>query len=75
MASPDGAYEGNLGDATDQEWLDAHEKLVQLLEHDDSFPNEELSFIWDPELDPATLIDDDEVDHGPEVDNGSAHEG
>lgn len=67
--------EGNLGSATDEEWLAAHEKLVELVRDDPDFPDEELSFIWDNELDPTDLIDPTEVDHGPADDSRKFHGG
>lgn len=61
--------EADLGSVTDAEWLEAHAALSELVADDPDFPNEELTFIYDPDLDPRTLIADDEVDHGP----GSDH--
>lgn len=61
--------EADLGSATDVEWLEGHEALAQVVAGMDDFPDEELSFIWDEGLNPATLIDPDEVDHGPERDH------
>lgn len=65
--SPD-PLEGDLGSVTDAEWIEGHETLTHLLAGT-GFPAEELTFIWDPDLDPATLIDGDEVDHGPARDD------
>ena len=59
------ALEADLGSVTDVEWLEGHDRLTQLLAGTD-FPAEELTFIWDPDLNPQTLIDSAEVDHGPE---------
>lgn len=61
--------EANLGSLTDEEWLEGHAKLTDLVRDDPDFPDEELTFIWDPDLDPRTLIDDDEEDHAPRGDD------
>ncbi len=63
MTSPE-PHEARLSLATDQEWLDGHAALTDLLEGSD-FPMEELTFIWDPALSPSSLIEPDEVDHAP----------
>jgi hypothetical protein len=59
---PDGAdeaLEGQLGTVTDDEWRTAHEALIA----SGDLPADELTYTWNPELDPATLIGDDEVNH------------
>lgn len=63
-----GTLEGNLGDVTDEEWLEGHAKLVELVGDSDDWPTQEFTFIWDKDLDPVELIDPDEVDHSPGVD-------
>lgn len=64
MTQPAPDAEARLGSATDEEWLEGHTRLTELVKGTD-FPEEQLSFIWDPDLDPSTLIDPDEVDHAP----------
>lgn len=53
--------EANLRDLTDDQWLDGHASLVESGQVD-TFPPHELTFVWDPQLDPATLIDPAEHD-------------
>lgn len=68
MTEPRPDAEADLGSVTDVEWFEGHEALAAVVAGMDDFPDAELTFIWDRDLDPATLIDPDEVDHGPEVD-------
>ena len=53
--------EPGLASVTDEEWLEAHERLFST----GAFPEGELDFIWDPSLDPQVLISDDERDEAP----------
>jgi hypothetical protein len=69
MSEPHPEAEADLGSITDVEWLEGHEKLTEMVAGMPDFPDAELTFIWDPDLDPATLIDPSEVDHGPESDH------
>lgn len=65
MAEPRPDAEADLGSVTDVEWLEGHEKLARVVAGMDDFPDEELTFIWAPEMDPAGLIDPDEIDYSP----------
>lgn len=69
MTEPAPDAEADLGSVTDAEWREGHERLTEIVAGMDDFPDAELTFIWDPDVDPATLIDPAEVDHGPEVDD------
>lgn len=73
-AEPTAAHEADLGTATDEQWLDAHAKLTDLLAGTD-FPAEELTFVWDPELPASSLIDPAEADHGPAYADPEATDG
>lgn len=62
MTAPlDDAAEGNLGSVTDEEWRAAHERLRAT----GAIPEEELAFTWDPDLDPATLVQPGEAEADP----------
>ena len=69
MTEPRPDAEADLGSVTDVEWLEGHENLAEVVAGMDDFPDEELTFIWDPDKDPADLIDPAEVDHGPRRDD------
>jgi hypothetical protein len=53
--------EANLGTLTDEQWIAGHSALVEM----GDIPPEELTFIWDPTLNPADLIDPAEVEEAP----------
>lgn len=57
-------HEANLSTATDEEWLEAHARLTEEGAAA-SFPQHELTFVWDPDLDPQSLIDENEIEVAP----------
>lgn len=59
----DNHHEANLAFVTDDEWLDAHARLVE--ENEGPIPPAELTFVWDLQLEPASLIDEDEIEVAP----------
>ena len=63
MTQPD-IGEADLGTATDVEWLDGHAALTEQGLADD-FPEHELTFVWDADLDADTLIDANETEEAP----------
>lgn len=58
---PDASLAGHLGTVTDQEWRDAHERLIA------DMPDlaDQLAYTWRPDLDPRRLIRPDERDMAP----------
>ena len=64
----DAGLEANLGEVTDQQWLEAHRALIE----SEAVPLEELAYLYDPERDPDTVtVDDLTVDPDPaESDHG-----
>ncbi len=66
MGNPDetpdeDAREANLATITDDQWLEGHARLTEA----GGVPEEELTFVWDPDLDPASLLDPAEVEEAP----------
>lgn len=53
--SDPGAREGDLGSATDEEWLIAHRALVA----SGAIPPSEAAYLYDPDRDPADVTADD----------------
>ena len=51
----DAGLEGNLGQATDEEWLRGHKRLIV----SGDIPEEELAYLYDPDRDPASVSVDD----------------
>lgn len=47
----DAGLEGNLGQATDEEWLTAHRALMD----SGALPPAEAAYLYDPDRDPATV--------------------
>lgn len=62
MAVEDQPQEAGLSSVTNIEWLEAHKRLAE----SGVIPAEELEFIWNPNLDPAELIGDDEEEVAPD---------
>jgi hypothetical protein len=52
---------GQLGTVTDDEWRDAHERLIA----DMPGLGHELAYMWDPQLDPRSLVRPSEQDMAP----------
>jgi hypothetical protein len=58
----DAGLEGNLGQATDAEWLAAHRALIDSA----ALPASELAYLYDPDRDPADVTPDElTVDRDP----------
>lgn len=64
MTDPDrNDLAGDLHSVTDEEWLTAHERLIE--EHPELAATGQLDYIYDTNLDGATLIGDDETESAP----------
>ncbi len=57
----DDTADAGLSQVTDEQWLVAHEALVDL----GGIPPEELSFVWEPDLDGKALIEETEIEEAP----------
>lgn len=60
MTNPDDALEADLHSLSDEEWREAHEKIVV-----PQVPEEEAKYLWAPGTDKSHLIGPDEKEVAP----------